>query len=863
MSEKEVQIERTRKQLNSFNFDATAYLGSQISSISIDAADPEEKLFALFDELTNNLTELSQDIENDVLQLQEYAHHTESLLLLELESHAEKLDQVSEAVDNVKVNFDKASEGAVRVGTRLSTSEKERQQIETSVELLGFIKAFETAPDDLYQDVKSMNSKQLKESLPLGMKNESWGTISKILHDLRKILFEINSEDVMQAQKRIIDIADVVEAELLGEFDIAINRLMEKPNHVELIKSTRQIAEWLHLFNHGQSLQKRYIFSVVQRRIPSDAFFTGGGKGTVLNRLTGAIKGVMHRDTDGSDSDSSGGASVDDDDEDEVDQNFRSHSPNGSGPMLFNLNLGLNMITGQNNGQTLNGGAGTLMDHLSGLFTMINNVCQEQFSLIRKVFPPHTIARVTRLLIQRIFNDPAFGIQARVDGILCPAPPSQPLPLSDYLDALVTVREKLSALYLLLIDYCSHPSLRGMGSESASLKRAKLPGLYASESRNRRKSNAGDADSQANAESGENYSEYRCLVEGGLDSEDETEERLHSDQEIREFFEDQISSVLSGYVSDYFEKEITHSRNQYVDCLRRAVDDSSSLSKVSAGSILQLPFLRAEKLKSIASIVKTVANRKFLNDIFNITSDAVQRMESIGRDDKKLPSKAKELFLLQLGFLCEGLFLPWSRACTTMLLKLASSRAQNSVLPPLDLLDALAALSYGVNRVKTHFDEVFSRPLGTVPNIVSYCKDSRRNSIRAVEAAAKESLHAWTLCIAVHLEKILVNLQSKYDYSPKFDPVFRAGSKQVVADPTTACDSVCKALIIVTNAVRSIQTNLVGIDLTKLFWKPLGQQIIGALISHFRKLKISAEGSKVLDRDLDEYTHVSVTVCCL
>lgn len=62
------------------------------------------------------------------------------------------------------------------------------------------------------------------------------------------------------------------------------------------------------------------------------------------------------------------------------------------------------------------------MDHLSGLFSMINTVCQEQFSIIRAVFPTHTIAKVTRMLIQRIFNDLAFGIQARVDSILCPAP---------------------------------------------------------------------------------------------------------------------------------------------------------------------------------------------------------------------------------------------------------------------------------------------------------------------------------------------------------------------------------------------------------------------------------------------------------
>ncbi len=321
----------------------------------------------------------------------------------------------------------------------------------------------------------------------------------------------------------------------------------------------------------------------------------------------------------------------------------------------------------------------------------------------------------------------------------------------------------------------------------------------------------------------------------------------------------QISGVLSGYVQDYFDKEIAHSRNQYVDCLRRAVDDTNSLAKVSAGSVLQLPFLRAEKLKSIGAIVKSVGNKKFLNAIFAITSDAVQRMESIGRDDKKLPLRGKELFMLQLGFLCEGLFLPWSKACTTMLLKIASSRSQNSTLPPMELLAALSAVYYGIGRLKSNFEEVFLRPLSIMPNIVAICKDSRRNSIRAVESAAKESLHAWTLCVAVHLEKVLLNLQSKYDYSPKADPLaFRMGgvAQKVVTDPTVACDSVCKAILTVANAVRTNQVNLLGLDLTKLFWKPLGQQVVGALICHLRKQKISPEGTKVLARDLEEYTNI-------
>ena len=62
---------------------------------------------------------------------------------------------------------------------------------------------------------------------------------------------------------------------------------------------------------------------------------------------------------------------------------------------------------------------------------------------------PNQVPKITRVLIQRIYNDPAFGLQGRVDAVLQPRPPLPPLPLSDYLENLGIVKEKLGALYVL------------------------------------------------------------------------------------------------------------------------------------------------------------------------------------------------------------------------------------------------------------------------------------------------------------------------------------------------------------------------------------------------------------------------------
>ena len=59
------------------------------------------------------------------------------------------------------------------------------------------------------------------------------------------------------------------------------------------------------------------------------------------------------------------------------------------------------------------------------------------------------------------------------------------------------------------------------------------------------------------------------------------------------------------------------------------------------------------------------------------------------------------------------------------------------------------------------------------------------------------------------------------------------------------------------NSVRFYQADLVGLDLLDTFWKPIGQQFIGTLISHLKKQKITTEGAKILAKDIDEYYNVS------
>ncbi|CAM9682371.1 unnamed protein product, partial [Phaeothamnion confervicola] len=105
-------------------------------------------------------------------------------------------------------------------------------------------------------------------------------------------------------------------------------------------------------------------------------------------------------------------------------------------------------------------GGAAAFGSLSGLFGRVIVVCQSEFGIIMRAFPAPLVPKVTKLLLQRILNDPVYGIQARVEAVLSPAPPGEPLPLPDYLNCLCTVEQQTMALF----DLLKHQELQLVGA---------------------------------------------------------------------------------------------------------------------------------------------------------------------------------------------------------------------------------------------------------------------------------------------------------------------------------------------------------------------------------------------------------------
>ena len=378
--------------------------------------------------------------------------------------------------------------------------------------------------------------------------------------------------------------------------------------------------------------------------------------------------------------------------------------------------------------------------------------------------------------------------------------------------------------------------------------------------------------------------------------------------------------MLGSYVAEYFDKELSHVKTMYTSAMRKLLDDPQLMT---AHTVLKLPQFKAERVRSISTFCKSVGNKSFVKSVLSSTTDAIVRMESIGRDDKKkLPIYTKELCLTEMSFLIESIFVPSLKQATNLLLKMASAAYNNSgssssgsnsatnasgALGGLngqngistDALDLLAAVGAFRDEFGPHFTSLFQRPLSEHPNLLVIVKDARKALFQQLCVQSKEVLFAWELGLVMHIEKTLAVTQSKFDYAPKMS--LKELSQNVahwsdsaverdahssssannndsflghlvgnhghidaeILNPTAACDTVCRIIIAATQSIRANDPELDIADLDNVFWRPFGQQFVAILIAHLRKYKVSFVGAKQLMRDLDEYKNVSLIVFIL
>lgn len=237
-----------------------------------------------------------------------------------------------------------------------------------------------------------------------------------------------------------------------------------------------------------------------------------------------------------------------------------------------------------------------------------------------------------------------------------------------------------------------------------------------------------------------------------------------------------------------------------------------------------------------------------------------------GRDDAALPLRARDVFLTLTSFLVDHILVPSGKAFKALLLKHASSRQFTSAPISTDFLLLISCLHNSFFRIKSNFESTFVPALMYENNELTVCRETNRKAMRSLDAISSECIHTWIETTAMYNERLLVNLQSRYDFSPRFENKRNAG-----IEPTAACKQLCLTL---TNTVQFVKTHVAGEgggrgasaseknNLEAILWRELGQRLVATYLSHLRKSKISQEGAFILVRDLDEYYGVIDSMSC-
>ena len=143
MPDMDVKKLDVKKRLQNVRFDSNAFIEMEMKKMENCS---EKELSEMFDNLMDSIDDFSETLDEDVGVLKEAVDSADEMLLSELRAHAERLKTVKESVDDVKKNFERASEGAVRIGSRLAATERERSRIETAMMTLDLVKEFKIIP---------------------------------------------------------------------------------------------------------------------------------------------------------------------------------------------------------------------------------------------------------------------------------------------------------------------------------------------------------------------------------------------------------------------------------------------------------------------------------------------------------------------------------------------------------------------------------------------------------------------------------------------------------------------------------------------------------------------------------------------
>jgi hypothetical protein len=182
----QINPQAIRAKLADPNFNSSQFLEPYLRGL-FGSPDLENHILSVLQELSEKILQLNLFLERESFDLEYSAENTDKKLTQKLESHNAKLVELKKKMFKISENFGKISDGAIRISDRLNTAERQRQRIERAIELMNYIKELEANGTSPYENIMQNKSvDELKEYLPVGLRDLNWGDISKVMNSSRK-----------------------------------------------------------------------------------------------------------------------------------------------------------------------------------------------------------------------------------------------------------------------------------------------------------------------------------------------------------------------------------------------------------------------------------------------------------------------------------------------------------------------------------------------------------------------------------------------------------------------------------------------------------------------------------------------------
>ena len=489
-----------------------------------------------------------------------------------------------------------------------------------------------------------------------------------------------------------------------------------------------------------------------------------------------------------------------------------------------------------------------LVEHVSQLIHIIGEVCQKQFQLIRQIFPSDTCGRVCHLLLQRIFNDPAINLIGKVEMALTP---QESRDLAETLDLLVIIRGKFTALQITLL-HCATAEYIYDPEISVFVPRK----------------NDSDGDD-------EGVASFVLLNEASCN----------------ELINDLIEQTLYHHLVMYFQNIIACVSKEYTALLARAmgnlnvfrteamlrslisstrIEPSSSSSQTAWKSRggTHVPEIIPKNFANFTQIKSAFAQAGYVSSVLDITSDALRRLYGIGRGDRGLSERVREIFCCEVLFLSEFHLVPWMSAVELQLREMRRNLNFMSRSTPLseaqfsqsysggkvatigvEAIESIALWTKAYVQYESNFERVYmqNKGLSRSETEILFCREIHRTNFRSLSNSVKSIITSLAAAVCENISETLEILQSRHDFDATYE--------QSIGKPTLACTTVCSELQTFMRAMHDHEATLRLLHdgaVTK-FIDAMSAGVTAAIISHFRTCPISRQGAAVLKNDLIHY----------